>query len=602
MSSVLTLARTDLFFLCMAGWWLRLHRRWELPLALAPAVSFCSIGCVLYLAALLNVLWPVQVLLLAGGLALLARELFRGRLTALRPLACPAVAVYAAGCGWTVLLLRGALVQGHDNFAHWAIMAKSLITNGQLPNVANTAVEYVDYPPAAALWIKFVCNAVGFSDGTMLMAQGFLALACALALGALCRTAPQALAAGGFCLLVFALGGAYGTLMVDGLLTLLALAALATALRLRRDGRAARAVLFAAPILGFLAITKNSGVFLAVMTGALVLALDGAKGSRLRGAAAAWGLPVLLWYLWGRHVRLVYPAGMESKHAVDASAYLENLTGKTGEELARFWQAFTAYWVDFSHWENVLYWGAPALTLLLVLVFWRTGRMKGRHAAALTAGLAGSLALYTGGLAATYVFSMPTEEMLVLASIGRYSLTFSLLVAGGGLLLALYLRQPERRWAVRWLPAAGSLLVCLAMTRAWGDTAPLYSRTYHRRSEQQFWLDVKARYGLPEGADYLFYTNGEPVDAWADQFVARYVFNTDTLDFWQRQYAAPDLDTICYGYDYIVFLGPDEKSDRLLTDWGFDPDTAWLETVLFSARQDEYLQAGIPLPEGALTH
>ena len=311
---------------------------------------------------------------------------------------------------------------------------------------------------------------------------------------------------------------------------------------------------------------------------------------------------VLLWYLWGRHVRLVYPAGMESKHAVDASAYLENLTGKTGEELARFWQAFTAYWVDFSHLENVLYWGAPALTLLLVLVFWRTGRMKGRHAAALTAGLAGSLALYTGGLAATYVFSMPTEEMLVLASIGRYSLTFSLLVAGGGLLLALYLRQPERRWAVRWLPAAGSLLVCLAMTLAWGDTAPLYSRTYHRRSEQQFWLDVKARYGLPEGADYLFYTNGEPVDAWADQFVARYVFNTDALDFWQRQYAAPDLDTICYGYDYIVFLGPDEKSDRLLTDWGFDPDTAWLETVLFSARQDEYLQAGIPLPEGALTH
>ena len=182
MSSVLTLARTGLFFLCMAGWWLWLHRRWELPLALAPAVSFCSIGCVLYLAALLNVLWPVQVLL-AGGLALLARELFRGRLTALRPLACPAVAVYAAGCGWTVLLLRGALVQGHDNFAHWAIMAKSLITNGQLPNVANTAVEYVDYPPAAALWIKFVCNAVGFSDGTMLMAQGFLALACALALG-----------------------------------------------------------------------------------------------------------------------------------------------------------------------------------------------------------------------------------------------------------------------------------------------------------------------------------------------------------------------------------------------------------------------------------
>lgn len=601
MSSILTLARTGLFFLCMAGWWLWLFRRWQLPLALAPAVSFCGIGCLLYLAALLNLLMPVQLLLYAGGLALLARELFRRRLEALRPLVCPAVGVYAVGCGWTVLLLRGALVQGHDNFAHWAIMAKSLITNGQLPNVANTAVEYVDYPPATALWIKFVCNAVGFSDGTMLMAQSFLALACALALGALCRTVPQALAAGGFCLLVFSVSTAYGTLMVDGLLTMLALAALAAALWMCRAGRRGQAALLAAPILGFLAITKNSGVFLALMAGALVLALAWEPGARLRSTVAAWGVPVLLWYLWGRHVRLVYPEGMESKHAVDAAAYLETLTGKTQEELAQFWQAFCAYWVNFSRWETVLYWAAPVLTLLLVLVFWRTGRLKGRHAAALAAGVAGSLLLYTGGLAATYVFSMPTEEMLVLASIGRYSLTFSLLLAGCGLLLALAV-GPAKRRAVRWLQAAGCVAVCLALSLGWGDPSSLYSRAYHQQSEQQPWLEVKARYGLPEGARYLFYTNGAPVDSWGDRFIARYVFNADTLDFWQYQDQAPDLDTLCYEYDYVVFLAPDEYSDKLLQDWGFDPATGAMETILFSARQDEYLQSGTPLPDGALTH
>lgn len=602
MSSVLTLARTGLFFLCMIGWWLWLHRRWALPLALGPVVSFCGTGCVLYLAALLNLLAPVQLLLCAVGLAVLVLELFRCRLEALRPLICPAVGVYAVSCGWTVLLLRGALVRGHDNFAHWAIMAKSLITNGQLPNVANTAVEYVDYPPATALWIKFVCNAIGVSDGTMLMAQAFLVLACALALGALCRTVPQALAAGGFCLLVFTLGNAYGTLMVDGLLTLLALAALVTALWFCRSGRGAQAALFAAPILGFLAITKNSGVFLALLTGALVWGLAWGAGARLRSAAAAWGVPVLLWYLWGRHVRLVYPNGMESKHAVNAAAYWENLTGKTHEELSQFWQAFTAYWVDFSHWENILYWAAPVLTLLLVLILWRTGRLKGRCAAALTAGVIGSLLLYTGGLAATYVFSMPTAEMLVLASIGRYSLTFSLLLAGCGLLLALAAGPVAKRRPVRRMQAVGFVAVCLLLCVSWGNPSPLYSRAYHQESEQQRWLDVKAQYGLPEGARYLFYTNGAPVDGWGDQFVARYAFNTDTLEFWQYQEQAPDLDTLCYEYDYVVFLAPDEYSDKLLRDWGFDPATGAMETVLFSARQDEYLQNGTPLPEGALTH
>ena len=602
MSSVLTLARTGLFFLCMAGWWLWLNHRWALPLALAPVITFCSAGCILYLAALLNVLWPVQLLLLVGGLGLLAWELFRHRLAALRPLLCPAMVVYAVACGWTVLLLRGALVQGHDNFAHWAILAKSLITNGQLPNVANTAVEYVDYPPATALWIKFVCNTIGFSDGTMLMAQGFLALACALAMGALCKTAAQGVAAAGFCLMVFALNSVYGTLMVDGLLTLLALAALAAALWQRRAGQPGQAALLAAPVLGFLAITKNSGVFLALLTGAAILALNRQAGTRLRGVLAIWGAPALLWYLWGQHVRLVYPAGMESKHAVDAAAYWNNLTGKTSEELAQFWQAFTAYWLNLRYWENIVYWGAPVLTLILVLALWRAGRLRGRQAAALAAGIVGSLVLYTGGLAATYIFSMPTAEMLVLASIGRYSLTFSLLVLGCGLLIALYTAPAGGRRAARWLPSAAFTLACLALALVWGDTPPLYSRAYHQHSEQQRWLDLKAQYALPEGARYLFYTNGAPVDGWGDRFVARYVFNSDTLDFWQYEYDAPDLDTICYGYDYIVFLGPDEKSDRLLTDWGFDADTAYLETVLFSARQDEYLQSGVPLPEGALTH
>ena len=62
---------------------------------------------------------------------------------------------------WLLVLTRGGLVPGHDNFAHWAIMAKTVITQAQLPNTANTAVEFVGYPPATACWIDYVCGTVG---------------------------------------------------------------------------------------------------------------------------------------------------------------------------------------------------------------------------------------------------------------------------------------------------------------------------------------------------------------------------------------------------------------------------------------------------------
>ena len=90
------------------------------------------------------------------------------------------------------------------------------------------------------------------------------------------------------------------------------------------------------------------------------------------------------------------------------------------------------------------------------------------------------------------------------------------------------------------------------------------------------------------------------MDTWADTFVARYVFNTDTLYFWVDKDGPLDLDTICYQYEYLLFWGSDESSRQLLNDWGFDPDTRWIETRLFLARRDEYLKNGTPLPESSL--
>ena len=604
MSAILPLVRAGMFFLCMAGWWLWLNQYMNMPVALTPVVSFCSIGCILYLAGLLNVLMPVQIVLYLGGLAILIVALVRRFRTVLTSFLRPSMILFTLCWGWTILRFRGALLQGHDDFAHWGIVAKRLISTGHLANTATTAVEYLDYPPATALWIKFYCNLVGTSDGTMLMAQALLAVACAFAVAALAKNRAQGFIAAGVALVPLSCGLVYGSLMVDGLLTMLGVAAIAAAIAQRRSSRPELAAVVAAPILGFLAITKNSGVFLAILAGLLILAILWKPHTSLRrraaDAVAALAFPTVLWYLWGQHIRLVYPDGMESKHAVDAAAYQANLAAKSPEDLAQFWQSFVAYWQDFSHYENVLYWFVPLAICILAVILWRSGRIRGGQAAIACCAALGGTAIYTVGLAFTYIFSMPVAEMLVLASIGRYSLTFSLLVAGGGGILYLASCPTSQKRAFRWGETAVAVVLCLAFINTWGGFGKFYNRSGYDQSEQIPWLEFKQEYGLPDGAKYVIYTGDTPVDTWADTFVARYVFNTDTLYFWVDKDGPLDLDTICYQYEYLLFWGSDESSRQLLSDWGFDPDTRWIETRLFLARRDEYLKNGTPLPESSL--
>ena len=179
MHTLLLLARLGLFALSLAGWCLWAARRFALPVEQTPLVAISAIGCAMCGAGLLNILTPVRWALTLGGLAALIWVLVRRR-EALTPWLSLRGAAFPVMSAWLLVLTRGGLVPGHDNFAHWAIMAKTVVTQAQLPNTANTAVEFVGYPPAAACWIDYVCGTVGLSDGMMMFSQGLLVLAGAL--------------------------------------------------------------------------------------------------------------------------------------------------------------------------------------------------------------------------------------------------------------------------------------------------------------------------------------------------------------------------------------------------------------------------------------
>ena len=83
--------------------------------------------------------------------------------------------VWLAGLGLAmmIVLYQSPLVH-YDNFSHWALIVKFLNFTGHLPGATDTIISFSSYPPATALFINQFVSLVGFSDGTMLVAQFIL--------------------------------------------------------------------------------------------------------------------------------------------------------------------------------------------------------------------------------------------------------------------------------------------------------------------------------------------------------------------------------------------------------------------------------------------
>lgn len=642
----MTLLRLGLFVLSSAGWCLLLSYKLGLKATLCPFVFASGVGAVQLAAGLLNIYVPAEAALWLGGLALLGFYALRCR-AAFAPFASLRTAAFGLAAGWLLFLARGGLIAGHDNMSHWAVMAKTMLRFGRLPNAQNTAIEFTAYPPGSAGWIKYFCGCVGVSDGMMVYAQGLLLLAGCFALLALVPARQKGVWPG--CLLaaataVFLLVGDIPPvdLRVDALLAVQAAGTLAVLLCYgpRQPKKAALAAL--APLV-LQAVIKNSGLFFAAANG-LVLACFTLRACRAGAAeqmagpsapeaarpgrsavqarpASGWNGPVcrrllppmllavlapfVSFWLWMRHVAMVFPqaamnaSGEASKHALSLAGYARMLGGKTAEEVRAFAGMFARHFVDFTQADTRCLWVLALGTALLLAWLAAAGRMPARRAAGLGAALAGCELCYIGCLFGTYLFSMNTAEMLCLASITRYHLTALLYLAAALVLILLSaLGQPEAAEAGspaqgRANPASGAgrpafapsgpavllaaalLLAGLTALSAPGQLSALYSRAPYRDSSTQGeWLALRQQYGLEDGRRCLVYTRGgdpEELDTWSMRYVARYVLNTDTVDFWQFEEQEYTLQELYGRYDYLILYAPDEHIRALLAENGLDP-------------------------------
>lgn len=443
MEQVWNCGKIVLLFLSFWGYFFIVHRFGKVRKWFVPVVTMAGIGLVLFWGGLLDCLALTADLILLGGLAGFSVFLFlfiKGKV--LLPKGSLCGFCFALGTAAFALLSLNLKLLHYDNFSHWALIVKYLLSTDRFPGADTVLIPFRDYPPGSSLFIYYICRFAGHSQGMMLLAQNSLIFACFYAVFGIVEEKRRFLlysflGMGCAVLSYLNLTIRINNLLVDFLLPLLAMASLAVSRRCREEPE--KLCFLQMILLGFTGIVKNTGIFFAGVAAVFALYIlfrNGQQNCRirvfLRGALMTAGsaLPVLAWQ-YHRNTDL---AGFEGKFGQWLTTGSEQAAGEYGAPVGRglygqVTEAFLKAVFDPSGRAAQIIFLSVLLSAGAVLYArfkmkkrWRLGRI-------LVCGVVVTVLYYTGMLY-MYLHSMPAEEALRLAGFERYACSAAVLFAG----------------------------------------------------------------------------------------------------------------------------------------------------------------------------
>lgn len=485
-------------------------RRLTLPVEGALPLTMVSAATLVTLAGMLNLLREAVWLIWGAGLMLAARSLWRRE--SLRAVLTPGTCFFAAGAVGLALLTNGARVVQYDDFSHWALIARTILLRDALPTFRDTALSFLNYPPGSACWIYFFCRLCGSEgEGMMLFAQSLMMLACLLPLFLVARRHPV------WTVLLAAAVAAYAflsqesqllTLYVDQLMPLVAAAGMLLALTSARDSR--RAALLALPFSVYAYLVKNSGILFALLISLLLagIALWNRRQDRpparrdWRCIAGVCLAPVAVLYVWNRHTTMVFENASATKHAMRPGQLLSTFAEKTAAEISDICAAYLSALGGAA----VLPLACLALMGLCVLAVSLRRRSLYRPGLSALCGAAVVSAVYLAGLLMMYLFSMPTGEAMILASLERYLGTLNLwliLITAAVMLASLKACPSQGRTRFFQAGVAGLSAAALLFFSGFPEATVLHHRQLYAQSNRAKIDAALAEHDVPAEQRYI---------------------------------------------------------------------------------------------------
>ena len=462
MAMLLTILRLSGFLLSAAGYVAFARAYWKITPRASYIFVFSAQALIVYFAGLAGLLAPVSYALFGLGIVLLITLILNKKIklayntSSLSAINLAFVAVFGA---ITASLIDTFFVH-YDNFSHWAVVVKYMLVTDRFPDAASAIIDFKSYPLGSSSFLYYIGKIVGNGEGIMLVGQAILLFASFYAVFGVIRDQKRFLLAallglGCSTMAYFNISIRVNNLLVDFLLPALALAAVGV-LAVER-GKFFTACLAVLPVLGLLAIVKNTGIFFALLGFAFLLyrSLQWQNADpKLRpffwGALATILLSLVPLIVWNIHTSLAFPADA-GKFSYDFQTLSAFTLDKTPAQIQFIAQLFLATATSLSQLPTlgfVLFNGVALVVYLIArFVFKKKWKLLGTL---LLLDLV--VVLYYGGILAMYLLSMPLDEALRLAGFDRYASSMILFLIGALFMRltmdvenSFYLQQGEQR-------------------------------------------------------------------------------------------------------------------------------------------------------------
>ncbi|WP_426333785.1 hypothetical protein ACN9MH_29080 [Paenibacillus silvae] len=562
--------------------------RWEF----IPIFVFSAIACIVYFAGLAGQLFTGSIVVLVGGLLLFRGRVIRALYQNKRGEGSLSFSLFQmsflGGVFIFLIILFHTELTHYDNFSHWAIVVKDMLSTNAFPTPDSDLIEFKNYPLGTSSFIYYICRFMGHTQPIMLLAQGLLIFSCFYAMFGIVSEKKRFLlyAFLGFglsTLSFFNLTIRITNLLVDFLLPIYALAMISAVYQYRHD--IIRACIIILPLAGMLTIIKSTGIifaaigliFLVYMWLAHKQRFNWKVGLAVLGTITGSLLP---YFSWSWRMATVFH-GVNNKFE-GASAALK--AGKTAEQKWEILVLFLKSSVDITT--------RPVLGLVIFqiaaiaasIVAYVVLKKKWNLWKALIA-LDVVVVLYYAGILALYLFSMPLDEAIRLAGFERYASSIVVLFAGGLVLCAAVDIERTFHYRIGEVPDYQAfksvqskrryqqgIIACtaLAVTTLLSEYNGMISitKTYDKTLPYEVHAVTGDRWytgGKEDMSRYLFYGSDrdQQVTSYYMQYVGRYFLYAPNVDGIVLFYE-DNMDNLLSNYDYLVVVETDLNAKWLL--------------------------------------
>ncbi|MEG0826057.1 MAG: hypothetical protein RR404_01165 [Bacilli bacterium] len=415
-------ARLILFMISFSGLCLFATKKKNINFAFAPLFIVSTISIIMFICGIFNVLLIGSILIFIIGIIMF---MYYIRSIDINYINKRMIIIFVGLLTLLIILLWNIHFLQYDNFSHWGLIAKYMYIYDSFPTQINSnVVTFITYPPGSACFIYYFSKILGNgSDAVFAFAQSFILISSIIPLSTFVKrkSFSQHLAFVFIIIVSLSMNIQINSLPVDTLLA--TIGATLTIIIYEYRKNVLTVIETTIPIMIFLVLIKNSGMYFVL--GNMVLMFffllkynSNIKKRDLAKIIVSFLLPFLSLFLWQAHIKLCFTQEIieTAKHTMSINYYIHNLQMLNWNQIIDVAKAFISnfllikdptivlfYLLDVVAFATFFYSYKKNLIPLLFLNLYHF--------------------VYIILLFATYIFSLPYEEAIVLSSFNRYYMT-----------------------------------------------------------------------------------------------------------------------------------------------------------------------------------